>query len=247
MPALNSGRYHIEWTQLSVPPVPLCSAYIAVQHHKIYVTSVDSPVEVAEEVYVYNINNDQWGQLPPSGHYWGIPYIIGRRLAIIGGCLSATKKRTNKVSTFDEDNQTWTSYYPDLLSVRSRPGVVSHLEHVIVAGGVVRPTAEDDDTPVVQDDIEVLNWIENSHWRKVFIKLPVPMYAFTPTISDDYLLIVGYGHSNGMNKNAYKIPVVNITASVDQQHNSDIPTKWTQLTVVDHWYTALIPSSSHLW
>ena len=50
------------------------------------------------------------------------------------------------------------SYYPDLLSVRSKPGVVSHLEHVIVAGGT-KPTPEDDDTPVVQDDIEVLNWI----------------------------------------------------------------------------------------
>ena len=73
----------------------------------------------------------------------------------------------------------------------SRPGVVSHLEHVIVAGGI-RPAAEDDETPVVQDDIEVLNWIENSHWRKVSIKLPVPMYGFTPTISDGDLIIVGY-------------------------------------------------------
>ena len=113
-------------------------------------------------MHEYNINTDQWGQLIPSGHYYGIPHIIGGRLAIIGGRLSATKKMTNKLSTFDEDSQTWTSYYPDLFSVRSKPGVVSHLEHVIVAGGV-RPTAEDDDTPVVQDDIEVLNWIENSH------------------------------------------------------------------------------------
>ena len=80
------------------------------------------------------------------------------RRPLIGGRLSATKKRTNKVSTFDEGSQTWTSYYPDLLSVRSKPGVVSHLEHVIVAGGT-RSTAEDDDTRVIQDDIEVLNWI----------------------------------------------------------------------------------------
>ena len=95
----------------------------------------DSPVEDAKHrVYVYDINTEQWGQLPPSGHCYGIPHIIGGKLAIIGGRLSTTKKRTNKVSTFDEDRQTWTSYYPDLLSVRSKPGVVSHLEHVIVAG-----------------------------------------------------------------------------------------------------------------
>jgi len=59
---------------------------------------------------------------------------------------------------------------------------------------------------VVQDDIEVLNWIENSHWRKVSIKLPVPMFAFIPTISDDHLLIVGY-NLDEIHDDPYKIPV----------------------------------------
>ena len=193
MPALTSGRYHISWTQLADLPVPLYHAYAAIKHHKIYVTG-DSPVKDAErEIYVYDVNANQWGRLPPSGHYLGVPQIIGEKLAIIGGRLCATNKMTNKVSTFDEDSQTWISYYPNLLSVRSKPGVVSHLEHVIVGGGI-RPTGEGSDTPVVQDDIEVLNWREeNSLWRKVSIKLPVPMFSFTPTISDDHLMIVNYG------------------------------------------------------
>ena len=244
MPALASGKCHIKWTQLADLPVPLFDAYVAVQFHKIYLTGYGPVEDDRHQVYVYNINDDQWGQLPSSGHYYGIPHIIGGKLAIIGGRLSATKKRTNKVSTFNEDSQTWTSYYPDLPSVRSKPGVVSHLEHVIVAGGV-KPTAEDDDTPVVQDDIEVLNWIENLNWRKVSIKLPVPMFAFTPTIYDDHLLIVGYTDEDTRRHNgAYKIPVANITASIDQQHNSDTPTKWTELTAADHLDTALVPSLS---
>ena len=243
MPALTSGRYNIKWTQLADLPAPLYDAYVAVQRHKIYVTG-SSPVEDAEhQVFVYDINTDQWGQLPPSGHYYGVPQIIGGRLAIIGGRLSAAKKRTNKVSTFDEDSQTWTSYYPDLLSVRSRPGVVSHLEHVIVAGGA-RPTAEDDDTTVAQDDIEVLNWIENSHWRKVTIKLPIPMWGFTPSNFDDHLIIVGYigVHMIG-HKSAYKIPIDYIT-SINQQYNSDTHTKWTTLTAGYHKFATLVPSSS---
>ena len=77
-------------------------------------------------------------------------------MAIIGGCLSATKKRTNKVSTFDKTIQTWTSYYLDLLSVRSKPGVVTHQEHVIVARGGL------DDTTLAQDNIEVLNWVKKT-------------------------------------------------------------------------------------
>ena len=151
---------------------------------------------------------------------------------------------TNKVSTFDEGSQTWTSYYPDLLSVRSKPGVVCHLEHVIVAGGA-RPTSEDDDTLVAQDDIEVLNWIENSLWRKVSIELPVPMYAFTPIITNDYLLIVDFFPTK-FNVVAYKIPITNITLSTDQHHNSDDDTltKWTELSKVDCWFTAPVPSLS---
>ena len=242
MPALTSGRYHIKWTQLADLPVPLQEAYVAVQHHKIYVTGQSLVEDAEHQVYVYNINCNQWDRLPSSGHYYGIPHIIGGRLAIIGGRLSATKKITNKVSTFDEDSQTWTSYYPDLLSVRSRPGVVSHLEQVIVAGGA-RRTAKDDDTIIPQDDIEILNWIENSHWRKVSIKLPVPMFGFTPTISDGDLIIVGYGGADMQPYNgAYKTSVANITASNDQQLNS--ANKWTELTATDHWYTALVPSSS---
>ena len=107
MPALTSGRCYIKWTRLADLPAPLLDAYVAIQHHKIYVTGCGSPVEVAKhQVYVYDINNDQWGQLPLSGHYYGIPHIIGGKLVIIGGRLSATKKITNIVSTLDEDSQT---------------------------------------------------------------------------------------------------------------------------------------------
>ena len=89
--------------------------------------------------------------------WWYYTHIIDGKLVIIGGRLSATRKRTNKVSTFDDGTQTWLSYYPDWLSVRSRPVVVSYKEYVIVAGG------KSIDGHTTQDDIEVLNWIENSH------------------------------------------------------------------------------------
>ena len=222
-------------------PVPLYYAYVAVHHCKIFVTGVSPVKDAMHRVYVYNINSDQWGQLPPSGQYMGIPHIIGDKLAIIAGCLSATNKRTNKVSTFDEGSQTWTSYYPDLLSVRSQHGVVSHLKYVIVAGG----KSVDDNT--IQDDMEVLNWLENSHWRRVSIKLPVPMYEFIPTISDDHLLIVGYCVTGRKaKKGAYKLPVANITASIEEQHKvtSSTSSGWTELTELTHLLTVLVPNSS---
>ena len=240
LPVLTSGRCRIKWTRLADLPVPLHGAYVAVHGHKIYVAGGHSPVDSAmDQVYVYNINTDQWGQLPPPGHYYSIPHIIGDKLAIIGGILSETKCRTNKVSTFDDVSQTWMSYYPNLLLGRGIPGVVSHQEYVIVAGGRPRGLG------IPLDDIEVLNWMENSHWRRASIKLPVPMYEFTPVVFDDHMLIVGYGGADGkVKRDVYSLPVANITASIDGQHNSATSSRWTKLTAATHSYTALVPGSS---
>ena len=41
---------------------------------------------------MYDTNTDQWDQLPPSGHYYGIPHIIGEKLIIIDRGLSSTKR-----------------------------------------------------------------------------------------------------------------------------------------------------------
>ena len=119
------------------------------------------------------------------------------------------------------------------------PGVVTHQEYVIVAGG------RSIDSNTAHDDIEVLNWMENSHWRKALIKLPMPMRAFIPIMSDNHLIIVGYTGADGkINKSTYRLPVANITASIDGQLNSATFTGWTKLTAATHSYTTLIPGSS---
>ncbi|XP_065907606.1 uncharacterized protein [Dysidea avara] len=241
-PTLTSERYFVKWTKLNSFPSPVYGAHVIVQDKKVYVAGGDGPVYNAiHQVYVYDINTDRWDRFPPSGHVNGFLTIIGGKLAYIGGHLSATKKMTNKVSTFDETSQAWTSYYPNLLSPRDRPGVVTHLEHVIVAGG----RKHVDHTVAVRDDIEVLNWIENSHWQLVSINLPVPMNSFIPITINGSLLIVGYTGANlKHNDIAYKIPVDDITRSGDQQKTSDTPTKWITMTNATHWGTALVPSSS---
>ncbi|XP_065901884.1 kelch-like protein 3 [Dysidea avara] len=238
------GSLSLKWTQLANLPIPMYAGYVTVQDKKVYVAGGSSPVDDAKhQVYVYDINTDHWDQLPPSGHYFGIPQIIGGKLVIIGGMLSATRKMTNKVSTFDEASQTWTSYYPDLLSVRNRPGVVTHLELVIAAGGYKQAY----DTVVVQDDIEVLNWNENHCWQKVSINLPVPMATFTLIVTDNHLAIVCYVDDNyELSKCAYKIPVDDITRLDDQQQTSDTPTKWIAMTDSTHRSTTPVHSSSPL-
>ena len=78
----SSGRYNIKGTRLADLSTPLHDAVVAVQDEKKYVTIGDSPIEdTIHQVYVYNINTDQWGQLPLSSRYYSILHIIDGKLA----------------------------------------------------------------------------------------------------------------------------------------------------------------------
>jgi len=226
----------MKWTQLANLPAPMWASYVTVHGKKVYVAGGNSPVDEAfDQVYVYNINTNEWNQLPPSGHYYGIPHIIGDKLAIVGGFLSFSTQRTNKVSTYDEFSKTWGDFYPDLKFARSGPGVVTHLDHVIVAGG-----RKGNRMPAVRDDIEILNWKENIHWRNLTINLPVPMWGFTPIIFDDHLFIVGFcGTDMRHHRRGFKIPVNDVIRS---RHASDTPATWTKVAKTTHFSAALVPS-----
>ena len=115
--------------------------------------------------------------MPTPDQYYGVPQIIGGRLSIIGGCLPGTQNATDRVATFDKATKKWISYHPNLLTALRRPGVVTHQEYVIVAGGATGYVTN----PVALDDIEILNWVENSHWIKVSTHLPVPMFNIRPS------------------------------------------------------------------
>jgi len=66
--------YHIQWIQLAILPVPMSELFITVQNKKVYVAGGNSPINDAEhQVYAYDVNTDHWGQLSPSGYYFGIP------------------------------------------------------------------------------------------------------------------------------------------------------------------------------
>ena len=242
MPTLTSSKHHIKWTQLADLPAPMYRASVAIQDRKIYVTGGVSPnVNATHQVFVYDIDNDRWGQLPAPDHYFAIPHIIGDKLTLVGGHLIATTKMTNKVSTFDQTKQSWVSYYPNLLSVRSQPGVVTHMEYAIVAGGV-----KGDGTTYILDDIEILNWVQKDFkWKRISIHLPVPMWALQLTVFDDHLFVTGYIDANGdFDSHVYKLPMTLITDSAN--HLWRTSTRWIELPQTTSLHSSLVIGLSSL-
>ena len=212
------------------------SASAVLHKENIYVMAGDAPQdETLDYVFSYNITNNKWSRVPLPGQYKGILQIINDQLTVIGGVDNDTKKVTNKVSTFNNNTNKWTRYYPDLMKPRSKPGVVTHEDHVIVLGGGV-------DNKVYNDDIEVLNWTQPLHWMKSNIKLPEPMWRPSLTISHNQLYIVGYSTGRRYTT-AYQLPINSIISSIGQPPISGQSDNWNTLHNAPHHNAALLPQS----
>ena len=236
MPALQSGLHQIKWRHCANLTYPMYGASIATDKECVYIMGDCPERKALNVVFVYTIAADLWTQLPPSDHCWGVLQIVGDKLAIFGGIDNYTNKRTNRVSTFDKVTRDWRHFYPDMIDVRFRPGVTTHMDYVIVAGG-------NKDSINVRNDIEVLNWRQCKRWIKSSVRLPVPMWAFTPIISNDELYIAGYsGDDNKPHRKAYKIHVLYITSSVGQDYRG--ANQWVNLPPSSYYYNSLIPNSS---
>ena len=233
MPALQSGLYQLTWEKCADLPSPLYNASVALHDNKVYTMARMAPdYDTYDYVYVYDINGNQWDRLPPPGQYIGTLQMINGKLSVIGGRDNTTRKKTNKVTTYN--NNRWSSYYPNLIKARFIPAAVTHLDYVIVAGGTL-----DDDT--YSNDIELLNCKQSSHWVIARMKLPEPMRSPSLTISNDLLYIVGYDKPKGRTSAAYQVPVDTITST--DQLTSDQAIHWTKLPPAPNFKTAIIPNS----
>ena len=236
--ALQSGHYHIKWTTYSDLPTPMYSAYVAVSNGTIYCTGTTPNEDNQHEVYCYDTRTDQWKQLPRPGHRLGVIHMVDDKLTVFGGRDSTTNKYHNKVTTYNNKANSWYQCYPDMLYDRSRPGVVTSHDYVIVMGGGNSPE-------ITQlDNMEVMNY-HHLQWREVSVHLPVPMWAITPTISGDHITIVGYSTTTGRYTGCYHITTKELILSFDQSLSpGTVPVQWKELSAATHYYTTTIPYSN---
>jgi len=157
----------------------------------VYVTGDSSDENNHNNVYCYDMKTDCWTVLPQPGHYLGILHTFDDKLTIFGGCTSdSAHKSINKVTTYNSNTSNWYSHYPDMLSKRYRPGVITYNNYVIVMGGKRDPGE-------LLDSIEIMNYHNDLQWKEVSFHLPLPMWHVKSTISDNN---IGFVISRGKTK-----------------------------------------------
>ena len=220
-------------------PCKLYDASVAVSSaaDNVYVTAGGAPDDnTHNNVYCYNTNTDHWTMLPQPGHYFGILHMLDDKLTIFGGReVTATEEIFNKVTTYNNDTNSWYSEYPDMLNKRLKPGVITYNNYVIVMGGESSPDN-------IHDNIEVMDYHNELKWKNVSVKLPVPMWGIKPTISGDNITIVGYSTATGRYNEYYQIAIEEI---LDQPlSTSATSNQWKMMSSAPYYYTATIPYSN---
>ena len=213
------------------------NASVAVSNGTIYCTGVTPNKDNWHDVYCYDTRSNQWKQLPRPGHSLGAIHMIDDKLTIFGGGDSTTGKRHNKVTTYNSKTNSWYSCYPDMLHNRYKLGVTTSDDYVIVMGGKISP-----DTYL--DSIEVMNYHQQLKWKEVSVHLPVPMWGIQPTISGDYITIVG--HSSDLRyTTVFQITAQEIISSLDQPLSTGAVTRqWQKLSAATHYRTVTVPYSN---
>ena len=212
-------------------------AYVAASNRTIYCTGSTPNDDNKHDVYNFDIRSNQWKQLPRPGHCLGVIHMVDDKLTIFGGRDPVTNNRHNKVTTYNSKTNSWYSCYPSMLYNRAKPGVTTSHDHVIVMGG-----GSTDDTTL--DNIEVMNY-HQLQWKEICVHLPVRMWAIKPTITGDYITIVGYSTVTGRNNRCYQITVQDIMSSLDQSLSTGAVTgQWKKLSPTPHWDSVTVPYSN---
>ena len=235
--ALQHGHYNITWKTCSDIPTPMYDVYVAVSNGTVYCTGSCSNEDNDYEVYGYNTTSNQWIQLPSPEHGLGTIHMVNDKLTIFGGADPSTGIVFNKVTTYNSKTNSWYSHFPNMLRNRHKPGVVTSHDHVIVMGGK-------DSSDTTLDNMEAMNY-HHMQWREVYISLPVPMWNIKPTISGDYIIIVGYEQAESRSNGCYQIPTEELILSFDQSLSpGTVPVEWKELSAAAHFNTTTIPSSN---
>ena len=235
----NSTLHSVKLPDL---PIPTSTATATIIGNTLYVSGGGCPDRRSELlVQAYDINTGTWSTLPSSPVYESESAVINGQLTLIGGRDALTRKITNEVWSWHEDEKEWRKTIPPMPTERGRPGVVQSGNVVAVVGGLAS------DFETVLDTVDILNTATLQWTTSHSLKLPIPMWVMKTATCDGHVYTAcGIDHDRLINR-VFRLPLSVLDQAVAEQQVQDNPPQcqWTEVEETPFYRSGLLPTSHH--
>ena len=241
---LLQGNCNSTLHSLKIPnlPMPTCWGTVTRIGRTLYVSGGAGPdLELSRLVQSFDLETATWSTLPPAPVVWSVAAVINGHLTLIGGCDASTRKVTNQVWLWNEEDKEWRNTIPSMPTRRARSGVVQTTSVGVVFGG-----CGSDGTLLSTVDVlytATLQWTTSP-----LLKLPLPMWFISTATCDGHLYITCDGDRNNYPiKRVFKLSLDLLEQSVAKQHvQDDTPQcQWLEVENTPFYHSGLLPTSHY--
>ena len=177
-------------------------------------------------VMVYSLNTELWSTLPPYEiEYFGMA-AVSNQLVLVGGRKTPASMAVSVLGVWDEQSQTWTHPYPEMLTSRFSHCVASYQNWLTVAGGW-------DGSNSRLNKVELLD-IHSGQWYEG-PPLPDAYSGMSSAINGNmWYLSRGYSSKGAPNKHVFSVCLDDlisqaISLSTSESPSTVTPSPWQTL------------------
>ena len=216
---------------MKLPDMPMSAAPVGATIHnsKVYVSAIgrDGKGKFVFPVLVYSTNEHKWSTLPEQQRCAAIA-VLNNHVTLIGGHDVSTKKFTNALSTWYEEEGQWKQVLPPMPTGRFCPAVICHANLLLVTGGVAEDKSVLNTTDVL--DLTTMKWSTPEG-----LSLPVPLWRPHLALFDECLYLAGGGtvypvqSPEDDNSQAWRAKWSDVKQTAAPQHTQSQRGVWTRI------------------
>ena len=232
---------------MKLPDLPIPTSFataVKIDEHIYICGGVCDDTVMERQVQVYNINHHTWSTLPPSPQYRSQAASIKGQLVLIGGREPSSRTVTNLMSTWN--GQVWHQELPPMPTKRTRPGVTTYQNLVVVAGG------KGEDRQTLLSSIAILN-ITTLQWSTLDnLTLPQSICGMQFTTSNAHLYVANAfivydvaTKTDITTKTVWQLPLTALeNALTTEGYNASH--HWTKIAPSPYYDSALLQDTAHV-
>ena len=173
---------------IKLPNMPMGALFYGATIHnsKVYIsaTCADESGKLVYPVLVYSTDKLKWSTLPEQQCGPAIA-VVNDHITLIGGRDVSTRKVTNTLSTWYEEENQFKQELPPMPTRRACPTVISHDNLLLVTGGLA------EDASTVLNTTDVLDLTTMKWTTAQGLSLHVPLWQHHLALCGEYLYLVG--------------------------------------------------------